>query len=676
MKRKILETQKKFNFKQWTRKRYSILGSLKIIVRISVLSIAYLISAFTGNAQIDTLKLDEIEVKAARTELKLSDATRIITTIDETELTAMPASSIANILSSALNVDVRERGTGGVQADFNMRGGSFEEALILINGMRVNDPQTGHFSLNLPIDHEDIKRIEILNGPSAKIYGNNAFSGAINIITGKNNGQNIKFYGSGGSYGYWDAKLSSNYKVKNFNNYLSVSKRASQGYKENTDFDINNFYYSGNQYFNNASLNLQAGYTGKAFGANSFYTPVFPNQYEENKTAFANIRLQTDKKIKIDYAAYWRFNYDKFELFRTNPAVWYQGANYHKNNVFGTSVNSRFNALKGKSALGIEWNYEGIISNKLGDSLEKPKPIRDTRDRYYTNGSHRQNFSFFAEQQYQFNKFHLIAGIMSNYNTVFGWNFYPGIDMGITINKHLKLTASANCSGRLPSFTELYYQGPTNLGNPDLKAETAFTYEGGIKYIKQKISFQAAVFRRHGTNIIDWVKENPDDLWQPQNITQINATGIEFSTKINFYEYSNLNLPVKYIRLNYAYTQLDKNSGEYISKYVLDNLIHNLNVSLEHNIYRNLKAAWKFQYRKRNGTYIPYDQEQGIWLPEQKYKAIYLLDARLFYKNEQLTVFAEGTNLLNIKYQDIENVELPGIWLKAGLSYQINLKKD
>ena len=665
-----------FNFKKWTRKKYSILSSLKSIVRISVLSATYLTHAFTGSAQTDTLKLDEIEVKAARTELKLSDAARMITVIDEKELKAMPASSIANILSSALNVDVRERGTGGIQADFNMRGGSFEEALILINGMRVNDPQTGHFSLNLPIDPEDIKRIEILNGPSAKIYGNNAFSGAINIITGKNNGQNIKFYGSGGSYGYWNAKLSANYHVKNFNNYLSFSKKSSQGYRENTDFDINNFYYSGNRYFNNALLNLQAGYTGKAFGANSFYTPVFPNQYEENKTAFANIRLQTDKKIKMDYAVYWRFNYDKFELFRDNPATWYQGANYHKNNVYSASINSSFNALKGKSAIGIEWNHEGIISNKLGDILINPKPIKDTRNRYYTNGSRRQNLSIFAEQQYQFKNFNIITGIMSNYNTVFGWNFYPGIDMGIIISKYFKFTASANYSGRLPSFTELYYQGPANLGNPDLKAETAFTYESGIKYIKQKMVFQAVVFRRLGKNIIDWVKKNPENLWKPQNITQINATGIEFSAKINLYEYSNPDFPVKYIRLNYAYTQLDKNSGVYISKYVLDNLVHNFNASFEHNIYGNLKATWKFQYRKRNGTYLPYDQEQGIWLPAQKYKAIYLLDARIFYENKQLSIFTEGTNLLNIKYQDVENVELPGIWLKAGLSYQIKFKKD
>ena len=672
-----MKTEKRFKikstfyFKQWSRKQYSIMHSLKSIVQIAVLSVGYLLNSFTGSAQTDTLKLEEIQVKAARNELKYTDAVRMLTVIDKDEISSMPANDIAGILSTAMNVDVRERGASGVQADFNMRGGSFEQALILINGMRVNDPQTGHFSLNLPVDAEDISRIEVLSGPAARIYGNNAFSGAINIITGKENKNFIKFSGTGGSYGYWDAKVSGNYKIKNLKNYLSISKTASAGYKENTDFNINNIYYSGNQYFDNSTLSIQAGYTGKAFGANSFYTPVFPNQYEENKTAFANIRYQSQTKIKMSYAAYWRLNYDKFELFRNNPASWYQGANYHKNNTYGISTNASFNAFGGIASLGTEWNNEQIISNKLGDQLEKPKPIKESIDKYYTNGSKRQNISFFAEQQYSFDKFNLVAGVMSNYNTVFGWNFYPGFDLGYSINHNLKLVASANYSGRLPSFTELYYVGPTNTGNANLSVEKAFTYESGIKYMSGIMIIQSTVFRRLGSNIIDWVKQNPDDLWQPQNITTVNATGFEFSANIKLKNLEQKNIPINNIRLNYAYTQLDKNSGNYISKYALDYLIHNFNISIEHNVYKKIKASWQLQYRKRNGSYIPYDSKQGQWLSPENYKDIYLLNAKLFYSNQKLNIFAEGSNLLNLKYQDIENVELPGIWFKAGISLKL-----
>ncbi|MCF6241690.1 MAG: TonB-dependent receptor [Bacteroidales bacterium] len=672
-KKKEQKTKGIFYFKQWSRKQYSIMHSLKNVVKISVLSVGYLLHSFTGSAQTDTLKLEEIQVKAARNELKYSDAVRMLTLIDKEEISSMPASDISTVLSSAMSIDVRERGAGGVQADFNMRGGSFEQALVLINGMRINDPQTGHFSLNLPIDANDISRIEILSGPAARIYGNNAFSGAINIITGKSDRNFIKFSGIGGSYGYYDAKIASNYKIKNFTNYLSVSKTASQGYKENTDFNIDNIYYSANQYFDNSTLNVQAGYTAKAFGANSFYTPVFPNQYEENKTAFANIRYRSDKKIKMTYAGYWRFNYDKFELFRNNPPSWYQGANYHKNNTYGVSVNSSFNALGGTSSLGAEWNKEQIISNKLGDSLKTPKLIKETSNRYYTKGNERQNFSLFAEQQYSVRRFNIIAGLMSNYNTVFAWNFYPGIDLGYAVNRNFKLSASANFAGRIPSFTELYYVGPTNTGNSELKVEKSFTYETGIKYFNKFAIIQAAIFRRLGSNIIDWVKQNPDDLWKPENITHVNATGIELSANFKLKKLNFANFPVNYVRINYAYTQLDKNSGNYISKYALDYLVHNFNISLGHNIYKNIKASWVFQYRKRNGTFIPYDSEQGIWLNAENYKAIYLLNFKLHYSAKHLKVFTEANNLFNIKYQDIENVALPGIWIKAGVSYKLNL---
>ena len=662
----------KFYFKKWSRNKYSILKSLKSVVKIAVLSVGYLLNSFTGTAQTDTLNLDEIKVKAARTELKYSDATRMLSIIEKDEIEAMPASSISNILSSALNVDVRERGQGSMQADISMRGGSFEETLILINGMRLNDSQTGHFSLNLPIDPDDIKHIEILNGPSARIYGNNAFSGAINIITGKSNNNFLKFSGTGGSFGYWDTKISGNYKIKNFHNYLSVSKSASQGYKENTDFNITNAYYSAYQTFSNSSLNIQAGYTDKAFGANSFYTPVYPNQYEENKTAFANIRYRTDAKIRMTYAAYWRTNYDKFELFRNNPANWYQGANYHINNSYGASINSNFNILKGNATLGTEWYYESIISNKLGDSLKSPKYIKGSDNKYFTNGSQRQNISFFAEQQYNLKKINIVTGIMGNYNTVFGWNFYPGIDLGYGINKHLKLTASANMSGRLPSFTDLYYVGPSNIGNPNLTAEKAFTYEGGLKYTNSFIVIQTALFKRLGSNIIDWVKQNPNDLWQPQNFTDVNATGFEFATKIVLNKIQNNHLPINYIRINYAYTETNKLSDAY-SKYALDYLKHNFSISIENNIYKNIKAAWKFQYRKRNGSYIPYDAAQHIWLNKEEYKDIYLIDLQIFYKNDKIKVFAQGLNLLDIKYQDIENVELSGRCIKAGVSFKIGL---
>ncbi len=676
MKNNVLKFMKKrLQFSKWSRKSYASMISLNKVIKISVLSVSYfMMNAFTTQAQTDTLKIEEIMVKAARTELKYSDASRIITVIDKEEIATSPATDVADILGSALGVDIRSRGAFGVQSDINIRGGSFEQALILINGMRVNDAQTGHFNMNLPIDIQDVDRIEILQGAGARVYGNNAFSGAVNIITSTTDENNIKLSLLGGSYELFAAKLSANYRIKNFKNYISLSKNVSAGYKENTDFDIVNFYYSGSSQTKLGKFDVQAAYTDKSFGANSFYTPVYPNQYEQNKTAFANTRFKQEGTLNMEYSAYWRVNFDRFELFRDNPAAWYSGHNYHKNNLYGAAVNSNFNALGGKMSLGVDWNLESILSNKLGDSLASQKPIMGVDDVFYTNGSSRQNISAFIEQQFNFDKLNISTGLMSNWNTVFGWNFYPGIDISYFVFNHLSVMSSINMSGRLPSFTDLYYVGPTNEGNENLLAEKAITYEFGGKYINHFLVIQSAVFKRFGTNIIDWVKQNPDDLWQSNNITNVDAIGFEFSAKFSLQNVTAEKFPINFVRFNYSYIDMNKNSSDYISKYVLDYLQHNFSFTMEHIIYKKLKASWVFKYRQRNGSFIPYNQELGQWMEAESYKAIFLLDLRMFYTFKNIKVYVEGSNLLDVKYQDIENVDLAGRWLRAGLSLKLNLK--
>jgi iron complex outermembrane receptor protein len=678
MKNKIIRTIKtKIYFNKWTRKNYSSMMSLNKIIKISVLSVGYFIlNAFTTQAQTDTLKIEEIMIKAARTDLNYSDASRIISIVDKEEISSMPATGINDILSSVLSVDIRSRGAFGVQADMNIRGGSFEQGLVLINGMPVNDPQTGHFSLNLPVDVQDIQRIEVLEGAGSRVYGNNAFSGAVNIITRTSNENKINLSLLGGSYELWGAKISSAYSIKKFKNYLSFSKNVSAGYKENTDFDILNFYYSGEQSTQGGDIQVQAGFTDKSFGANSFYTPVYPNQYEQNKTAFINAGFKTQGKVNMSYSGYWRMNFDKFELFRDNPASWYTGPNYHTNNLFGIAVNSSFITSAGTTSVGLEANNASILSNKLGDTLNSTKPIPGAGGKYYTNGSSRQNISTFIEQLIRFGKFNVSAGVMMNWNSSFAWDLYTGVDITYLINEHFRLMTSVNYSGRLPSFTDLYYVGPTNIGNQELVPEKASTYEFGGKYINRFMVIQSAVFTRFGTNIIDWVKQKPEDKWQSQNITNVDAIGFEFSAKFSLQQAISESIPVNYIRFNYSFTEMDKASSDYISKYVLDYLQHSFVFSMEHNIYKNFKASWMFQYRKRNGSFIPYNQESGAWLSPEDYKSIYLLGLRLSYFKKAFKIFVEGSNLFDANYQDIENVELPGRWLKAGVNISINLKRQ
>lgn len=662
-------------FTRWTRRSDSVFLSLGRSIKISALTAGYfLLNAFTTNAQTDTIKIQEVTISAYKTPVNFADAARIISLLSAGEIEDAPLTSINDALKSAMNVDVRERGVYGVQSDLNIRGGSFDQNVVLINGVRMSDPQTGHFQMNLPIDLIDIERIEMLHGASSSLYGNNAFSGAINIITGNDDRSGVKVGLLAGEHELFGGNIALNLSTKKIKNYLSVAKKVSAGYTQNTDFDILNLFYKGKLITDAGALQLQAGYLDKSFGANNFYTPVYPNQYEENKTWMANLKFFTNGNFKISPSIYFRRNFDRFELFRNNPPAWYSNHNYHTTDVYGAEIGTQFNTGSGQMALGADWNTESILSNKLGEVLDNEQAIKGVEGVSYTNGKTRQNFTAFFEQRFRFNNLQISTSLSANFNSMFDWNFYPGIDLSLNINPNFKLIASASRSGRIPTYTDLYYVGPTNIGNPDLKTETANTFEFGSKYITKTLIIQSAIFFRQGNNIIDWVKINADDPWQSNNIVAINTIGVEISAKFMFQEKYGDKFPVHFLQFNYAYLDMDKSSDLYTSKYVLDYLRHNAGLTINHNIVKNLTANWQMNFQYRNGSYFPYTEESGIWAYRnaKNYEPLYLMDLKITYRYENFDFYIQGKNIFDNEQQDIENVLLPGRWISGGLL--INLK--
>src|ERR1035437_1725973 len=288
-------------FRKWGRKGYSVFQSMHKVVRIGSLSSDLLLFAIPSNAERnmmivghDTISpmmdivAKEVVVSAQRAPVAFSQVARIVKVIGKEEIQSAPVQSLQDLLEYSLNVDVRQRGNYGVQADISIRGGSFDQVLILLNGININDPQTGHHSLNLPVSFDAIERIEILEGPASRIYGLNAFSGAINIITGTSTGSNLKARLSGGQFGYYDSGLSGNIVTGKLTNFISVDHRSSDGYIKNTDFKLTDAYYLGKLATSAGIIELQAGNSDRAFGANSFYTPAYPDQYEKVNTTFTS----------------------------------------------------------------------------------------------------------------------------------------------------------------------------------------------------------------------------------------------------------------------------------------------------------------------------------------------------------------------------------------------------
>lgn len=218
------------------------------------------------------------------------DAARLVDVVTRAEIAASTAHSIAEILDMALGVDVRRRGPHGVQADVGMRGSSFNQVLILIDGVPMNDPQTEHHTLKIPIDLDQVERIEVVHGPGSRVLGPNALCGAINIVTQSGTGPRATMRGTTGAYGFVDASATRVQSTGRFEHHVSVGHTASDGTRHNTDFDTTSVHVK--SVFNGQVWNttIQCGHLDKAFGANGFYSPTFPDQYEETRTTFLTAR--------------------------------------------------------------------------------------------------------------------------------------------------------------------------------------------------------------------------------------------------------------------------------------------------------------------------------------------------------------------------------------------------
>jgi iron complex outermembrane receptor protein len=677
---KLVFTKKCLSFKKWSRKSYSLFRMLNNVVRIGVLAISYhsasaalnvaITPAITDTTGIEsTIELEEIEISAARVPAIFPELARIVQVISKEELKKRPVSNIAEVLRQFQGIDIRQRGPEGIQADISIRGGTFDQTAILLNGINITDPQTGHHNLNIPISFSQIERIEILEGPAARIYGPNAFSGAINIITKANVEKSIVASYVYGSHNFTDIDIAGSFKTGQFSHTLSLNQKKSEGYINNTDFAVQNIFLHSTAKLKSGQLDYQVGYLKKDFGANSFYTPRFPEQFEQTKTLLTALRFKSNSTINLTPSVYWRRHQDRFELFRYDRPAWYQGHNYHLTDVFGLNINSWFRSLIGKTALGVELRSENIWSNVLGNKLTSLVKVPG-ENAFFNRFKTRTSFSAFLEHTYTIRNFYINTGVLAQRTSDFNlnWQFFPGIDVSYNILPEIKVFASAGKSLRLPTFTDLYYSGPTNVGNPELKPEETIYLESGLKYLRKGINGHLNFYHQQGSNLIDWVKRPGEDIWKTRNHTKTSLVGFQLYAKIDFTRLFNQNSIIDYISTGYNNSILKKEQSEYVSYYTLDNLKHKFTLSLQHKILKNLSSSWNTIFQHRNGTYTSFQNNVGT---EKPYEPFWLADWKLIYTLRIFEFNISINNLLDTSYFDFGNIEQPGRWIKAGLKLSL-----
>lgn len=675
MREKQVKMKEAFRFRRFARKAYSAFNSMHRVVNFGVVGCCVLASAHTtetsaqnssisvNQSLIEEQELEEVTVTASRIELALEKAAGLVTVISKEEVQRAPIQSIQDLLNYASGIDVQQRGTHGVQADISIRGGSFDQTAILLNGFNLSNPQTGHYSFDIPILLSDIERIEIINGPSSLVYGSSAFSGGINIITKKNQPSGFSAYTEAGSYGLWGAEVSGSLQNGITNNTLSFGYNRSDGYIDNSDYDIYNLFWQTGLKLETSKLDIQFGYNNKQYGANTFYSASYPNQYDETSSIFTGIKAETGGRLKIIPRIYWNRHYDCFQLIRGNQEkVPY---NYHRSDVFGLDVDMQYPWAAGITGVSANLRNEGIESSVLGKPMSKP-------DGHYTHSDNRSEISYVLEHNFLFRSFTATAGILANYNSGLeqeNFRFYPAINIAYRFNENWKIFTGWKKALRMPTFTDLYYNTATHTGNPDLLPEKSESLELGVKYSNYYIQAFTTGFWMKGSNLIDWDKESPDAKWKSQNIGTVKKYGIESGATILFHKiFTNISSP---LTLNIGYNYLYQNPDgekEMISAYVFNYLKHKFTSQLNHPVFKNITANWYFRWEDRQGTYVSYvDTKAGDTV---SYKDFSILDFNLLWNYNSFKFNLAANNIFDVTYCDIGNIPQPGFWISAGVRYK------
>ena len=608
------------------------------------------------------VNLSELQVNANRNKL-YSEMGRVLTVVDKVEIKRTAVQSIDQLLDYVTGLDVRQRGTNGTQADISVRGGSFDQVLVLLNGINITDPQTGHFNLDIPLNLSDVSRVEILEGSSARVLGPNAFSGAINIVTENNEKHALNAELTAGSFNYFAQSVSGSLGTDSFHTFASVSHKSSSGYAANTGFDLSSGYIQSVLNTKNAGkFNLQLAAQLKAFGASGFYSLAFPNQYENSKTFLAALDWSLHKgKLEYTAQAYWRQHHDRFELDFNKPAGW----NYHLTDVTGGKATVAYLSKLGKTTLGVDLRNEHIFSNVLGTKIDSMRAPMEANG-FFTREANRLLSTGYVDQTLTLKRWYLSLGVASTYTASFGLNTFGGFDLAYSITDNVRVFADANTAVRLPTFTDLYYVGPQHTANSELKPEHSQTLELGTKILQPTWKLDVVGYYRMAQNVIDWVKPTATAVWSSENLTSINALGTDISAEYYFKQCF-----VRKVALSYSYLQLDKSASTFISKYALDYLKHKVVLTVDHAILKNLSASWKAAYLDRVGTYDA-NTVYGASSIIKDFTPYFMLDGRISWSQKKFDIYGDLNNILNAKYADYGGLPQPGISANIGIRLKLN----
>ena len=472
-----------------------------------------------------------------------------------------------------------------------------------------------------------------MKGHGSRIYGPNAFGGVINIVTQKPEKRELAFNTAAGENGLLMGSITYSHPINDDVHQITISEKQSDGYIPNSEFKLSSLAYNTSINSLGAVFDVSLGWQDKEFGANTFYTDRFPNEWEHITVGFLNAGASwAGNSFSYKNSISLRTHEDDFVLDSERPD-WVR--NSHSTDVLSIESQIDYDSNLGITSFGGEFGMESIKSPSLGD-----------HDR-------NRGGSFFEHQFNDFGRLNIIAGAIAYCYEGWDWGVYPGVALGFTISQKLRLFGTVGGSFRVPTYTDLYYDTPANKGNPELQPEEATSFETGVVMTGGGYRTNISYFMRYGRDIIDWVRADPGDPWQVKNIPELNTSGIETSILIHPRWYNQV-LPINHIRLGYTFIESDRKLEEFESKYALNYLEHQAKLSLRHPLPFGLMQTWEVRYEERieNAGYT-------------------VTDTRIAMKLSSGSVYVSATNLFDTSYREISSVVMPRRWIKVG--WNLNL---
>jgi len=578
-----------------------------------------LLAASSPQPPATTAFQDRVEVVASR--VPEGGVARRVVVLTREEIARLPVTSISEVVAWLTGTGVSQRGAYGVQADLGLRGATFEQVAVLVNGVRVNDPQTGHFHLDVPFPLEAVDRISVLLGPGSSVHGPDAFGGVVEITTGSPAAPRVRL--AAGEHSLLDARVATPVGA---GGWAAVSRTTSQGYRPDTEFAISRAALGWSGHAAGMDVRVDAAAEGKQFGAWAFYSQAFPNQRERTTSAVGTLVASRNLgDVGLTVRAGARQHRDVFLLDRDRPD-WYRNRHRTRGALLQATLAGAAGAVSWSA--GVEAQRELIASSRLGSH---------DRDRG----------AAFAETAWSRRRWTFSLQARADHVVGLGWEGAPALGLSLEVGHGLVLSYHRGRSFRLPSFTDLYYVSPGTVGDPQLAAETAWSDELLLRSTPGRWGWELAAFRRDARDVIDYLRDDAG-VYRATNHAAVTTVGVEAAAVARDLG------PLSALRVAATWLDSDLDVDPTRSRYALAHPRWELSGRAAARLPLGLDATAGIRYRapQRGGGYAVVD----------------LRLARALTSGLELTL--EATNLLDRSYEEIPGVPMPPRWITVGLNWR------